>query len=287
LHRVIGEDIDLVAVPALDLWRVAADRHQIGQVLLNLAVNARDAMPDGGKLTIETSNVILDADYTRQHASVVEGAYVLLAVSDSGIGMSEAVKLHLFEPFFTTKDAGRGTGLGLATCYGIVTQHGGSIEVYSEVGHGTTFKVYLPRAVEIVEGAPPRLDPQPPGRGTETVLLVEDEEAVRRLAARVLRELGYRVLEASGGAEALQLAQAQMEAPLDLLLTDVVLPQMNGRILADRLTELRPRVKVLFMSGYTDSAIVHHGRLDLGVSFLHKPFSPATLARMVRAILEA
>jgi PAS domain S-box-containing protein len=284
LRRLIGEDIDLVTQPAADLGQVIADPGQIEQVLVNLAVNARDAMPEGGKLTIETRNIFLDAAYTHGHVNVTEGPYVLLAVSDTGVGMDAEVQSHVFEPFFTTKEPGKGTGLGLATCYGIVKQHGGFIWVYSEVGHGTTIKIYLSRVFEDAAVRPHTEDQAVP-RGTETVLLVEDEVAVRLFAARVLRESGYRVLETTTGDEALHAAQTDA-GPIQLLLTDVVLPQMGGKALAERLAAHYPSLKVLFMSGYADDAIVHHGRLEAGLAFLHKPFSPGVLLRKVREVLD-
>jgi CheY-like chemotaxis protein len=286
LRRLIGEDIELVTHPAPDLGQAKVDRGQIEQVVVNLAINARDAMPDGGKLTIETKNATLDDLYAQRHLEVSAGDYVLLAISDTGVGMDAEVQSHLFEPFFTTKAAGKGTGLGLATCYGIVKQHGGSIGVYSEVGHGTTFKIYLPRIIPPTEEIAHRNEINGLLRGVETVLLVEDEVAVRALAARVLRAQGYTVLEAANGDEALALAQDRGETEIDLLLTDVIMPQIGGRELAARLAMLIPTVKILYMSGYTDDAIVHHGRLEPGTVFLHKPFSPAALARKVREVLD-
>jgi two-component system, cell cycle sensor histidine kinase and response regulator CckA len=252
-----------------------------------MAVNARDAMPNGGKLTIETQNVMLDQDYARQHLNVVVGRYVLLAISDTGVGMDESTRERIFEPFFTTKQKGRGTGLGLPMCYGIIRQHGGHIWVYSEPGHGTTFKIYLPRIDESVEPLAQAPDENVSPHGSETILLVEDETSVRELAARALREHGYTVLEASQPDEALAVASAQPPESIQLLLTDVVMPRMSGKALAEELVKLRPGLKTLFISGYTDNAIVHHGRLDPGVAFLPKPFSPATLARKVREILDS
>ncbi len=286
LRRVIGEDIDLITRPAPDLGLVNADPHQLEQVLINLAVNARDAMPDGGKLSITTTNITLEDAYTRQQVDVRAGSYIALTVRDTGIGMDETVKSHIFEPFFTTKEVGRGTGLGLATCYGIVTQHGGHIQVASALGRGTSFTIYLPRAANTVEEPRPS-EPAPVlPQGGETILLVEDEKAVRDLAARVLTRLGYSVLEAANGSEALRVA-AHYAGAIQLLLTDVVLPELGGKQVADRLVLARPEIKVLFMSGYTDSMIVHHNRLDEGVMFLPKPFSPTALAQKVRAVLDA
>jgi two-component system cell cycle sensor histidine kinase/response regulator CckA len=261
------------------------DPGQIEQVLVNLVVNARDAMLNGGQLSIETRNVVLDDTYERGHLSVTSGSYVMLAVSDTGAGMPPHVQAHLFEPFFTTKEPGKGTGLGLATCYGIIKQHGGNIWVYSEVGHGTTFKVYLPRANESAD-ARAIADEAEHLLGTETVLLVEDEPAVCALAARVLRNLGYVVLEAINGTEGLGTAQAHI-GQIDLLLADVVMPEVGGKAMSEQLMIQYPNLRVLFMSGYTDNAIVHHGQLDEGMAFLQKPFTPAALARKVRAVLDA
>ncbi|MGH2542269.1 MAG: ATP-binding protein, partial [Ardenticatenaceae bacterium] len=238
LRRLIGEDIELATLPQPDLGMVEIDPGQMEQVLMNLVVNARDAMPTGGKITIETANVTLDAEYARRTPDVTPGEYVALTVSDTGTGMTEEVKAKIFEPFFTTKEDGKGTGLGLATCYGIAKQNGGHIAAYSELGHGTTFKVYLPRIEgEANASAPVRNDAGEMPRGTETVLLVEDEQAVRELGARVLQEQGYAVIEASNGVEALQFVEEHPELQIDLLLTDVVMPQMGGRELSERLRE--------------------------------------------------
>ncbi len=285
LRRLIGEDIDLRTGLARDLGAVQADPGQLEQVIMNLAVNARDAMPHGGKLTIETANAELDGTYAREHVPTEAGRYVMLAVTDTGIGMDEGTKAHLFEPFFTTKEQGKGTGLGLATVYGIVKQSGGYLWVYSEPGKGTTFKIYLPR----VEGAP-RPAAQPPVapgslRGSETILLVEDEAAVRNLTRRVLQGYGYTVLPTEDGQEALRAAH-EHHGPIQLLVTDVVMPKMSGRELAQRLGPQRPEMKVLYLSGYTDDAIVHHGVLEPGLAFLQKPFTPQTLARKVREVLD-
>ncbi len=285
LRRLIGEDIELVTLPAPDLGQIKADPGQIEQVLLNLAVNARDAMPDGGKLTIEITEVILDEAYTRRHPEVSPGQYVMLAVSDTGMGMTEEVKAHIFEPFFTTKEVGKGTGLGLATCFGIVRQNNGHIWVYSEPGQGTTFKIYLPRVEETVDSSTKRGQSPSLPRGTEVILLVEDEEAVRDLAARALRRQGYTVLEAANGEEALRLAE-EYSGEIHLLLTDVVMPQMGGKALATRLGGIRSKTKILFTSGYTDKAIVHHSILDSDIAFIQKPFSPTTLVYKVREVLD-
>jgi CheY-like chemotaxis protein len=287
LRRLIGEDVELVTLPAPGLGNVKADPGQVEQVIINMAVNARDAMPRGGKLTIETHNVVLDQEYARQHLNVVAGRYVLLAISDTGIGMDESTRERIFEPFFTTKQQGRGTGLGLPMCYGIIRQHNGYIWVYSEPGQGTTFKVYLPQIDEPTETLAQALDANASPRGSETILLVEDETAVRELAARALREQGYTVFEASHPDEALAIASAQPPGSIQLLLTDVVMPRMSGKALAEELLRLRPDIRTLFISGYTDNAIVHHGRLNPGVAFLPKPFSPAILARKVREVLDS
>jgi two-component system, cell cycle sensor histidine kinase and response regulator CckA len=285
LRRTIGADIALVIHPAPDLGLINADRNQIEQVLLNLALNARDAMANGGKLTIETANADLDETYAQQHLRVLPGPYVMLAVSDTGQGMSPEVQAQIFEPFFTTKESGKGTGLGLSTSYGIVQQHGGAIWVYSEVGHGATFKIYLPRTVPA--GAPAGaslIEPLP--WGSETILLVEDEEAMRTLTARVLREHGYAILEAATGDAGLRLAQAHA-GQIDLLLADVMLPEIGGTALAGRLAELRPGIKTLFVSGYPAQALVHQGRLAMDAPVLHKPFAAPTLLRSVRAALDS
>jgi PAS domain S-box-containing protein len=285
LRRLIGENITFVTLPTPNLALVNADPHQIEQVLINLAVNARDAMPDGGRLTIETANVEI-GDGSWQHLNAREGSYVILAVSDTGIGMDDNVKRHLFEPFFTTKAAGLGTGLGLATSYGIIVQHEGHIEVYSEPGQGTSIKVYLPAVAGMAEN-----HPQPDAvatlpQGTETVLLVEDSEAVRELTVQVLSRLGYTVQAYSSGDEALR-AAAAATARIDLLLTDVVLPELGGKSLAERLTKTYSRLKVLFMSGYADHTIAHNNGLDATDAFLPKPFSPTMLAHKVREVLDS
>lgn len=284
LRRLIGEDIDLATRLQPDLGHVRADPGQVEQVLLNLAVNARDAMPRGGKLTIETRDAELDSAYTRGHPEVPPGRYVLMAVSDTGCGMTPEVKARIFEPFFTTKGPGKGTGLGLATVYGIVKQSGGSVEVYSEPDNGTAFKVYLPR-VDLPVTAGKSQPPLSPPRGTETILVAEDDRGVRGLTCHVLRSSGYTVLEAADGEDALR-AAGRYPGPIHLLLTDVVMPGMNGRELAERLHVTRPHVRVLYLSGYTDDAIVRHGVLEERAEFLQKPFTPLALTSRIRKILD-
>ncbi len=285
LKRMIGEDVDLVFVPGPDLGQVRADPGQMEQIIMNLAVNARDAMPRGGKLTLETANVELDGEYAGQHPGVAPGPYVLLAVSDTGGGLDAEAKAHLFEPFFTTKESGRGTGLGLSTVYGIVKQNRGHISVYSEPGQGATFKVYLPRVEDAGEAAALIPAPRDPGRGWETVLVVEDEDLVRQVVRRMLERNGYQVLEAARGQEALRLSEDH-PGPIHLVLTDVVMPGMNGRETATALLARRPEVRVLYMSGHTENAIVHHGMLETGLAFIQKPFKYEDLMAKVREILE-
>jgi len=284
LRPVIGEDIELVTGLTEDLGRIRADPGQIEQVIVNLAVNARDAMPNGGRLCIETSNVELDESYVRTHVAVHSGRYVMFSVSDTGAGMAPEVRERIFEPFYTTKEKGQGTGLGLSVVYGIVKQSGGSIWVYSEPDRGTTFKVYFPRVDEPVEQTRERPAGAIP-RGSETLLIVEDDDSVRELAVEILEKQGYRVLHASNGKEALTLFE-QNRKSIHLLVTDVVMPGMNGHELAGRLHSFDPEVKVLYMSGYTDSTIVHHGMLEKGVSYIQKPFTPQGLALGVRQVLE-
>ena len=285
LRRLVGEQIEVRAVAGPDLGHVRADPSQIEQVLLNLVVNARDAMSTGGTLTIETANVELDAEYARTHTPVAPGPYVLLGVSDTGTGMDAETMAHLFEPFFTTKPAGVGTGLGLATVYGIVTQSGGSIAAYSEPGHGAVFKVYLPRVAEAVGQ---RLAPvaEPVAGGAETILVVEDDDTVRPFVEHVLCGLGYTVSAARTGEDALALV-GDHGRPIDLLVTDIMLPGMNGRELSERLTARQPTLRTLFISGYTEDSVIHQGVLDPGVAFLNKPFAPDALGRAVRDAIEA
>jgi CheY-like chemotaxis protein len=285
LRRLIGEDIDLVTVRHETLGRVKADAGQIEQVLVNLILNARDAMPSGGKITIETSNVELDEAYARQHVAVVTGKYVMLSVTDTGYGMDAETTARIFEPFFTTKERSKGTGLGLSTVYGIVKQSGGNIWVYSEPGMGTTFKVYLPRVEEAIYAPEtPATQPKATG-GSETILLVEDEDSVRSLAREILQRNGYFVLEATHGSEALVICK-QHKGSISLMLTDVVMPGMSGREVAEELSSLRPEMKVIFMSGYSDDAIVRHGILEPGTQFLPKPYTPDSLIRKVRDVLD-
>ncbi len=288
LRRLIGEDIELLLQLDPERGVVKADPVQIEQVIMNLAVNARDAMPRGGRMVIETANVELEAQQLSRQVTMQPGAYVMLAVSDNGTGMDAATQSRVFEPFFTTKEKGKGTGLGLATVYGIVKQSGGYIWVYSELGKGSTFKIYLPRATEPItpEPAANAKVPLTSLRGTETVLLVEDEESVRKLAATCLKDQGYTVLEAANGVEALRLSR-EHTAPIHLLVTDVVMPGMGGRDLADQLAAQRPDTRVLFVSGYTGNAIVHHGVLEAGIFLLSKPFRPLELAQKVREVLDA
>jgi CheY-like chemotaxis protein len=284
LRRLIGEDVDLRLILGADVGPVNADPGQVEQVIMNLAVNSRDAMPRGGTLTIETANAELDEQYVRAHLSVRPGPYVLLAVSDNGTGMDAQTRARLFEPFFTTKTQGRGTGLGLSIVYGIVKQSGGNIEIYSEPGRGTSVKVYLPR---VERAAPTEAESAAAaaGRGTETILLVEDEEMVRRLVRETLEREGYTLLDASGPAEAQRIIRSY-KAPIHLMITDVVMPKLSGRELAQRVARERPEMKVLYMSGYTDNAVAASGVLGAQVPFLQKPFTPSVLARKVRQVLE-
>ena len=284
LARVLGEDIELKILTIPALATVRADKGQLDQVILNLVVNARDAMPHGGKLTVACSVVDLDEEYAREHVGVTPGPYVMVSVSDTGVGMSKATQARAFEPFFTTKAQGKGTGLGLSTVFGIVKQSGGHIWLYSEPDMGTTFKIYLPRVAEAV--APSRdVSQLPVVGGHETILLVEDEEQVRNVAMTILKQLGYRVLEASTPEQALSLCVDHKDK-IDLLLTDVVMPRLSGREVADRVSILRPDLAVLFMSGYTDDAMLQHGVLDEGMAFVQKPLTPAVLARKVREVLD-
>jgi len=287
LKRLIGEDVELETVLVSGLRPVEADPGQMEQVIMNLVINARDAMPDGGKVIIETANTDLDEGYVNAHdVSLQPGPYVMLVVSDTGTGMDEETRSNIFEPFFTTKEVGKGTGLGLSTVYGIVKQSGGNIWVYSEPGQGTTFKIYLPAvAGETVQ----RKKEQPPTddlTGSETILIVEDDDMLRNLAREILQLQGYRILDAENGIEALRISE-EHRGQIHLMITDVVMPKMGGKKVADRLQPLYPQVKVIYMSGYTDNSIAHHGILAPGLNFLQKPFSPEVLARKVREVLDA
>jgi CheY-like chemotaxis protein len=287
LRRLIDENIEMTVVYGQETGQIKADSGYIWQVLMNLVVNARDAMPNGGKLTIETSGIILDDVYVQTHPSVIPGDYVMLSLGDTGVGMTEEVKAHLFEPFFTTKPKGKGTGLGLLTCQTIVRQSGGHIDVFSELGQGTTFKIYFPQIepqahdtiISLTKSGPLR-------RGTETLLVVEDDPAVRHLARGVLQTQGYEVLTATNGQDALRVAQENRGQPISLVITDVVMPRMGGKVMAEWLKISYPQLKVLFTSGYTENSIAHDGLLDPGIEFLPKPYSTASLTRKVRELLD-
>jgi two-component system, cell cycle sensor histidine kinase and response regulator CckA len=283
LSRLIGEDVELITVAAAEPASIRTDPGQLEQVVMNVVVNARDAMPGGGKLIIETANALVNQTYAGPNVDLKPGSYVVLSISDTGMGMDPEITTHLFEPFFTTKAPGKGTGLGLATAYGIVKQSGGAISIYSEPGRGTTVKIYLPSA----EAKPPEAEEQAPAaalRGSETILVLEDEARVRKLVCEVLAGRGYHVLEAVRGEEAIRMA-ADHRGRIHLLLTDVVMPEMSGPQVLEQIRARHPTVKVLFMSGYTDEAMMHHGILDSGAPFLQKPFLPEALARKVREVL--
>jgi two-component system, cell cycle sensor histidine kinase and response regulator CckA len=286
LRRMIGEDVEVHVSRQPNLGRIKADPVQLEQVIMNLVVNARDAMPRGGTLSIETSNVYLDESYAREHVPVVAGDYVMLAISDTGCGMDDETRQHIFEPFFTTKEVGKGTGLGLSMVYGIVRQSGGTIWVYSEAGRGTTFKIYFPMVPADVKDYQHASQPLDPLKGTETILLVEDADLVRTLTRRVLENAGYRVLEAASAEAAIKLCESIHDEKIDLLLTDVVMPGMNADDMCRTLLAKQPGLPVLYMSGYTDDAIVQRGMLEAGVNFLEKPFSPTSLALRVREVLD-
>ena len=286
LRRLIDENIEMTIVPGKQIGRIKGDSGYVGQVLMNLVVNARDAMPNGGKLTIATDNVTFDGNYTRAHIGVIPGDYVMLSVSDTGVGMTDEVKAHIFEAFFTTKPLGKGTGLGLATCQTIVQQCHGHIEVQSELGQGTTFKIYFPHVEQPLDVAarPGQTGPLPPG--TETLLVVEDDPSLRHLACGVLEAQGYEVLTAANGQDALRVAREHKGSPIRLVITDVIMPLMGGKMMAEWLQTTYSDLKILFTSGYTDDALAQHGVLENGVEFLSKPYTPAILARKVRAMLD-
>jgi PAS domain S-box-containing protein len=286
LRHLMGSEVDLRIISAIGLQAVKADAGQVEQVIMNMVINARDAMPNGGQLTLETANVTFDEQSVGRYAELKPGNYVMLAITDTGTGMSEEVKARVFEPFFTTKDVGQGTGLGLATCYGIIKQSGGHISVYSEPARGATFKIYLPQMEQQAKIVVQRLDSLDLPRGMETILLVEDDPALREMAATLLRRLGYTVLAAANGIEALNLKQQRDIGHIDLLFTDVVMPHMSGKELADRVQALYPHTRILFTSAYTENAIVHQGVLNKGVSLLQKPFTPSALALKVREVLD-
>jgi PAS domain S-box-containing protein len=284
LRRLIGDQIDLALLPAETIGRVSVDPGQIEQIVMNLAVNARDAMGEGGRLVIETGNIELDDEYARRNPGARPGLYVMLSVADTGSGMDPETQTHVFEPFFTTKELGKGTGLGLSTVYGMVKQSNGYIALESEPGEGSIFRIYFPRVADAAAPLEPSRPVPPSVRGSETILLVEDEEGVRELVAETLQSQGYRVIEAPHGGHALEICE-QHQGRIDLMLTDVVMPQMSGRELAERVRPLRPDMKVMFVSGYTDISIVHHGILEANAPFLPKPFTPDALARKVREVL--
>jgi len=285
VRRLIGEHIEVVTILPSELGAVRSDPGQLEQVIVNLSVNARDAMPNGGKLIFETANVDLDQSYADLHVGVTAGPYVMLAVSDTGSGMDAHTRSHIFEPFFTTKEEGKGTGLGLATVYGFIKQSGGNVWVYSEPGMGTTVKIYLPREAAGVEPPPLMVISACQRRGSETILVADDEESIRSLVMGILQGYGYTVLAAGCPIEALKIIK-EFNRPIHLLLTDVVMPQMSGRELAEQMSVARPNTKVLFMSGYPDSTIAHFGVLNAGVPFLQKPFTPEGLTHKVREILD-
>jgi two-component system cell cycle sensor histidine kinase/response regulator CckA len=286
LVRLIDAHIKLVLVSGEGIGCIMADSGYVGQLLMNLAVNARDAMPNGGTLTITTSNIVLNEEYAREHPEIRPGDYVMLSVSDTGTGMTEEVKARLFEAFFTTKSLGKGTGLGLATCQTIVQQCTGSIDVSSELGKGTTFKIYFPRVERLVEVTKKDATLGPSPRGTETLLIVEDDQSVRHLACAVLAANGYEVYSAANGQDALNVAHEHKGAPISLVITDVIMPLMDGKVMAEWMKITDPNLKVLFTSGYTDDAIIEHGVLENGVEFLPKPYMPGTLVRKVREVLD-
>jgi two-component system, cell cycle sensor histidine kinase and response regulator CckA len=286
LRRLIDENIEMTMVLGQKLGRIKADPGHIGQVLMNLVVNARDAMPNGGRIIVATENVTLDENHTRKHQGAMPGEYVLMSVKDTGTGMTDEVKAHLFEAFFTTKPPGKGTGLGLATCQTIVEQSVGHIGVYSQVGKGTTFSIYFPRVEQALDVIHRPVQPGPLPRGTETLLVVEDEPSVRHLARGVLEAQGYEVLSAANGQDALHVAYQHKGSPIRLVITDVIMPLMGGKAMAEWLKTTYPDLKILFTSGYTDDTITYRGVLETGIEFLAKPYTPATLIHKVRAMLD-
>jgi len=286
LQRLIDENIEMIIAPGIEVGHVKADSGYLGQVVMNLVVNARDAMPNGGKLIIATSNSTLDEEYARTHHGVVAGKYVMFSVSDTGIGMTDEVKAHLFEAFFTTKPKGKGTGLGLATCHTIVQQSGGHISVESKLGKGTIFKVYFPRVDQPIEEGTRRFHKGPLPRGTETLLVVEDDPSLRHLAGTVLEAQGYEVLTAPNGQDALHVVRDHKGLPIRLVITDVIMPLMGGKVMAEWLKTTYPELKILFTSGYTDEAITDPGTIQNGNEFLPKPYTPTTLTRKVREMLD-
>jgi CheY-like chemotaxis protein len=285
LRRLIGENIELTTKLGENIGRVKADPSQVEQVIMNLVVNARDAMPDGGRLLIETADAEIGPEYATQHPGVEPGEYVMVAVSDTGHGMDAATQARIFEPFFTTKEVGKGTGLGLSTVYGIVKQSGGHIWVYSEVGHGTTFKIYLPRVNEAAEAAASQVEDDAATSGTETVLVVEDDELVRDLAVSVLRKAGYNVLSACDGTEALDLV-SNVDGKIDLVVSDVIMPSMSGGGMVERLLAMNENLRVVFMSGYTSRGLLAQSVLPENIPFIQKPFTASTLLRVVRSALD-
>ena len=286
LQHLAGKEVDMQIVPAIGLKMVKIDPSQMEQVIVNIVMNAADAMPNGGKLTVETANVTLDEDFVRPFTGLKPGEYVRIAITDTGVGMSNEVKARVFEPFFSTKGVGEGTGLGLATCYGILKQSNGHINVYSEVGRGSTFKIYLPQVEQQPQSSAPRAKSPGLPRGTETILLAEDDSSLLEMSATLLRRLGYTVLTAVNGIEAMNLKQQRNIGHIDLLFTDLIMPHMNGKELSDRIRAIYPHTKILFTSAYTESAIVHQGLLNEGVTLLQKPFTPSALANKVREVLD-
>ncbi|MFC1552790.1 PAS domain S-box protein [Candidatus Latescibacterota bacterium] len=286
LRRLVDDNIEFITIPSEDLWSVRIDPGQIEQVFSNLVVNARDSMPDGGKIIVETANITLDDTYVMDHIAAKKGDYVMISVSDTGHGMDDETRLHIFEPFFTTKEKDKGTGLGLSTCYGIVKQNNGNIWTYSEPGYGTTFKIYLPRVTNSSIEIKQNEDIDEIANGTETILIAEDEPSLRKIAASVLRKKGYTVLEASDGSEALGIAKEYSPKDIHLVVTDIVMPHMGGKELSERIVDYYPEIKILYMSGYTDKSIVHQGVLKPGIKFLQKPFSPRKIVQKVWQILE-